>query len=223
MRSALATITFCAAAGFAIAGSDDKQGFTYIDLQPKANQKLNDSFHGDPEGNNLAELPRGEQTMAKVKFKIGDGLIQLASTLLKDKPAKVEGIVVDRKLKKLHFLHATGFGGGSPDDAIHVKDDTPIGAYIVHYDDKTTEKIPIVYGQHVRDWWDYDRSKETPRSRLAWQGSNEAAKRLKCQLLLYCTTWENPHADKRVVAIDYQCTNDTPAAPFCIAITAQVK
>jgi hypothetical protein len=222
MKNVLAMFVFGAAFGLASAGSGGKPSFTSIDLQSKFNQKLDDTFHGDLEGNNLAELPRGEQTLAKVKFKIGDGVIQLGSTLLKDKPAKVEGIAVDRKLTRLHFLHACGFGGtNDPDNSIYVKDDTVIGAYVVHYDDKTEAKIPIVYGKDVRDWWDTDKSKETPRARLAWEGANEATKRAKASLLLYRGTWENPHPGKRVVGIDYLSTNDSPGAPFCVAITAE--
>jgi beta-galactosidase len=216
------TVAFALTLGGTTAAAGDKTSFTYVDLQPKANQKLDQPFHG-AEGNDLAELPKGEQTLAKVKFKIGPGLIQLGSTILKDNPAKVEGIAVDRKLIRLHFLHATGYGGAGPDEPTHVKDDTVIGHYIVHYDDKTMAKVPIVYGKDVRDWWDHDKSKETPRSRLAWEGSNEYAKKFKVRILLYRTPWDNPHPGKRVTTIDYISSNDTPAAPFCVAITAEGK
>jgi hypothetical protein len=223
MRIMLTAIVLGGVIGLAGAGSDKKPSFTYIDLQPKANQKLNEPFHSGTEGNDLSELPRGEQTLAKVKFKIGDAVVQLGSTQVKDKPAKVEGIVVDRKLVRLHMLHATGYGGAPEDNATHVKDDTPIGAYIVHYDDKATARIPIVYGKDVRDWWDWDKSKETPRAKLAWEGTNALASQSKIHLLLYRGTWDNPHPNKRVTSIDYESTNDTPAAPFCIAITAEGK
>jgi hypothetical protein len=223
MRKFLTVAVLAAALGVARAGSDGKPSFTFIDLQPRANQKLDEPFHSNNEGNDLKGLPRGEQTLAKVKFKIGPGVIQLGSTMLKEKPAKVEGIAVDRKVTRLHFLHACGYGGAPPDNATHVKDDTPIGAFVVHYDDKSTVKIPIVYGQNVRDWWDFDKSKETPKARLAWEGTNEYADQFKVRLLLYRMTWDNPHPDKRVVSLDYESTNDTPAAPFCIAITAEEK
>ncbi len=45
------------------------QTIAYLDLQPKANQKLKDNFHSDEfAGNNLADLPTGKQTFAGVKF-----------------------------------------------------------------------------------------------------------------------------------------------------------
>jgi len=47
----------------------------FLDLQPHANQKLREAF--GRAGNDLAGLPTGEQTLAGVKFRIGEGLIQL--------------------------------------------------------------------------------------------------------------------------------------------------
>src|SRR5262249_50902644 len=67
-----------------------KERSTYLDLQPKANHKLKDDFHTTMfPGNNLAELPRGEQKFADVKFLVGDGLIQLGSAEVKGLPDKV--------------------------------------------------------------------------------------------------------------------------------------
>jgi hypothetical protein len=223
MRLLLATMIVSAAVTLEAAGAGAPPKVTYIDLQSKANQKLDEPFHSDLEGNDLAELPRGEQTFSKVKFKIGASLIQLGSTVVKDKPAKVEGIAVDCKLTRLYFLHATGYGNAPAAQPNHVKDDTEIGHYIVNFDDKTTATIPIVYGKDVRDWWDTSLDKETPRARLAWEGSSEAAKKANARLYLYRGTWENPHASKRVVSIDYHSANDTAAAPFCVAITAESK
>ena len=76
-------------------------------------------------------MPKGEQTFDKVKFKIGDGVIQLGSKVLTEMPEKVEDIKVGRKFARLHILHATGYGGGpnAPGTAWHVEDDTPIGEY----------------------------------------------------------------------------------------------
>ena len=37
-------------------------------------------------------------------------------------------------------------------------------------------------------------------------------------------TWDNPKPDKKIASIDFSSKKDeTPAAPFCIAITAEVK
>src|SRR5262249_24813460 len=178
---------WCLSVAFANAG---EAKFTAVDLQPQANQKLADNFGSGREGNNLAELPKGEQTFEGVKFKIEDGLIQLGSKLLKEqRPDKVEGIKVGKTFAKLHILHARCYGNGTAigqegkeGDPLFVPDDTLIGEYKVHYEDGSTEVIPVAYGQDVRDWWFTDNSKGVARGKVAWKGDNELAKSLVCRV-----------------------------------------
>ncbi|MFH1923811.1 MAG: HEAT repeat domain-containing protein [Planctomycetota bacterium] len=191
---------------------------TYVDLRGKANQKLAEGFHGGTVDNNLAELPEGEQTFAGVRFKIADGLIQLGGKNLPDKPEQVEGVPVDNQFTRLYILHSTGYTKRTPHD---VADGAMIGQYKVHYEDKTEEIIPIVYGEDVRDWWNIDRSKAVTRGRVVWVGSNAPTRSRNMKLRLYLTVWENPHPDNKVISISYVSTNTTAAAPFCVAMTAE--
>jgi hypothetical protein len=194
----------------AFAWAEDKQTkFTYLDLQPQANQKLKESLGGD--GNDLAEVPQGEQTLAGVKFNIGEGLIQLGSMTITDKSEKVEGIKVDRKLTKLYILHSI---------QVTVEDDTIIGAYTVNYDDKSQETIAIVYGKDVRDWWSSSDDKEATRGKVAWTGENAAVKNAGGKLRLFLTTWKNPEPGKKVVSIDFASTK-TASSPFCVAMSVE--
>lgn len=215
-------LVWCAAVARAPAAD---AGLLYIDLQPQANQKLADSFHSGAEGNNLASLPKGEQKFEGVRFKIEDGLIQLGSKLVEDKPKKVEGIKVDAKLTRLHLLHATGYGGGPNQEGNpgFVADDTVIGKYVVHYDDKTKEEIDIVYGKDVRDWWFVGDEKGVSGAKVAWTGENDHSATYQAKIRLYLGTWKNPHPEKKVATIDYVSTMDTAAAPFCVAMTAETK
>jgi hypothetical protein len=183
---------------------------TYLDLQPQANQMLKESLGN--EGNNLAALPKGEQVFDGVQFKIGEGLIQLASTAIADKPEKVEGIKVGTTFSKLYLLHACHHGA---------KDDAIIGYYTVNYEDKSQETIPIVYGRDISDWWYTEDSKAPTRAKVAWKGSNDDAKNNGAGIRLYATTWKNPEPTRKVVSIDFGSTNSTDAAPFCVAITAE--
>src|SRR6516164_7354262 len=92
----------------AIAIRPVKKTTIFLDLQPKANQKLSDNFHsGANTGNNLANLPKGYQTFAGVKFHIGNSLIQLASPRVPNKPARVKGIEVGQAFATMYILHAT--------------------------------------------------------------------------------------------------------------------
>jgi hypothetical protein len=202
----------CAGAGAAPVGGGS---VTYIDLQPYANHKLNDSMHlGEFPNNNLADLPQGKQKLAGVKFKIGESLIQLRGNKLQTKPERVDGIAVNKKVAKLHILHATGY---------FTEDGTLIGEYLVHFADNSTETIPVVYGKDVRDWWVLPNGKETvSRGKVAWTGTNGDIKARDGKLCLYLTTWKNPKPNTKVVGIDYISKN-TQCMPFCIAMTVEGK
>ena len=193
-----------------------KGDVTYLDLQAKGNQKLKDSFHGSSPGNDLAELPQGEQKLAGVKFKIGEKLIQLAGQNFLTKPEKVEGIKVSLSFVRLHILHASGWGNMAADNTV-------VGKYVVHYQDKTKETIEIAIGKDVRDWWFYPDTPGVSRGKVAWVGSNAQSKAGNGKIRLYLTTWRNPHPKKKVMTIDYVATKTTPAAPFCVAMTAMGK
>ncbi len=190
---------------------------TQIDLEPKANQKLTEALDRGEGGNDLADLPRGDQTFGGVKFRIADALIQLAGKQMPDRPEKVEQIPIDQDFKTLYILHATQYGTGP----YLVEDGTVIGQYVVHYEDKTTETIPIVYGEDVRNWWNGDGSKPVARSSVVWRGGNAAAAKYNLSLRLYLTAWQNPQPGKKVTGVDYASTNTTDAAPFCVAMTAE--
>jgi hypothetical protein len=197
-----------------LAAPAPEQVTSFVDLQPKANQKLNEPFHSTTAGNTLESLGKGEKKLAGVRFKIGESCIQLGSKLV-EKPEKVEGIKVDRVFVKLHILHACGYSD--------IPDGTVIGRYVLHYEDKKDETIEIVYGKDVRDWWFGPQDKEVERGKVAWTGDNEPAKAAGKRVRLYMTTWKNTKPDKKVVSIDYVSTKTTAGAPFCLAMTLQEK
>jgi hypothetical protein len=183
-----------------------------LDLQPKCNQKITDlSGPGDFEGNGLAELPRGEETFCRVKFRILDKLIQLAGTNLPDAPEKAEGIPVNEKATRLYVLHAAQWSA---------PDSTVIGQFTLHYEGGSTASMPIVYGEDVRDWWASDGGTPVTRGRVVWTGSNVVTDPRNVALRLYLSVWENPHPDKKIASLDY-VSSKTACAPFCVAISVE--
>jgi hypothetical protein len=190
--------------------------FTPVDLKTYTNVKLTENFHsGDFSENNLAKLPTGKQTFADVKFTVGEGVVQLGSSQVKEKPDKVEGIKVGRTAGKLHFLHGTGY---------QAPDDTVIAKYVVHYDDKTTADVEVAYGRDVVDWWLTSDRTEPSKGKVAWSGKNGATADTDTKIQLYLMTWENPNPKKKIVSLDYVATApEGTAAPFCVAITAEDK
>jgi hypothetical protein len=211
----------CLAAGLlaaAVVAAPVRKGDSsnFISLKGHANVKWDENLHSNRfENNNLKSLPTGKQKFGDVEFEIGDGLLQLGSSMVDTKPKEIKDIKVGRTLKKLHFLQACGY---------NADDDTVIGKYVVHYDDKSTAEIEIVYGRDVVDWWAYPDRKGPTKGKAVWEGENEASKGFDAKIKLYLMTWENPKPDKKVETIDFVATNpDQPAAPFCVAITAEDK
>jgi hypothetical protein len=219
-------VTLVVAAALAAAPAARDKGFYPIDIQKYGNKEVMSNFAGGDETNVLKDFPTGEKTLADVPFVIGKKLIMLGSTAQKEEPAKVDGISVGRTANKLHFLHANGYGGGPNVEgtALHVKDGTPIGAYVVHYEDKTMAEIPIVYGEHTRDWFFIEGEAEASKAKVAWTGENQYATDRRSKIRVYRMTWDNPRPDKKIVSIDFTGRKEeTVGAPFVIAITAEAK
>jgi hypothetical protein len=210
-----------------VSRADEKSDkFHAIDLKPYANRKLLDNLGRGADNNSLNQLPQGEQVLGGVTFQVGPGLIQLGSTLFRNFPEKVGEIAVDRKFARLHILQATCNGGGPNEEGGDgwVKDGTPIGQYVVRYDDGTEEAIAITYGEDVRDWWYVDGEAEPSHGKVVWKGDNPYATEIGAHLRLYTTSWTNPKPDKKVKQIDYLSRKaDTPCAPFCISMSAEEK
>jgi hypothetical protein len=214
VRHLLAILGLCGFLTFALSADEkkaDKQKvpdgkFTCIDIQRKANSITKNQFQDS--------LAQKEQTLEGIKFKVGARFLQLGGTNLPNLPEKIEGIKVDRKLVKLHILHATGWSAD---------DDTIIAEYVVTWDDDTSVTIPVVYGKDVMDWWYAEDTPDPTRGKVAWMGENDAAKAQGKKIRLYLTTWENPKPDKKVKTIGFSTSKETPCAPFCVALTAEEK
>jgi len=187
--------------------------FTFIDIQPKANHKLADTL-GSLAGNHLAGVPQGKQTLGCSVFKIGEGLIRVRGRRAPEPPEAVRGIAIGGKFDILHILHSTMFGSG-----FELEDGTEIGTYVIRYADKTEERIPIIYGEDVRDWWRSSDLAEPSRGKLAWAGKNPAAGETD-QIRLYASEWNNPYPQKTAAFVDFE-TKDTVCAPFLVALTLE--
>jgi hypothetical protein len=198
---------------------------TTLSLSGVANQKLTDDQHGF-KGNNLAKLELGRHDFAGVPFLIEPGFVALDGVDEKPrgpegkpdpKPQGVTGIKVGNTVAKLHFLHGTGYGEGGAS----VDGNATIAEYVVHYADKTTASIPVVYGQDVRDWWAWGKPPEVTKGKIAWTGTNAMSEKNDQKIRLYLGTWENPKPGLKIETIDFKIRAGSAAEPFCIAITAE--
>jgi hypothetical protein len=145
------------------------------------------------------------------------GVLQLAGKALGGErfPPQVSGIKVKQKCKKLHFLHAAGWG--KPEE-----DGNQIASYLISFAGQQTRlEIPVIYGQDVRDWHWQPGEAPAPKSlKSVWHGENEMSRRAGKPLRLYITTWTNLLPDLEVDSIVCASSMANPAL-FVLAITAE--
>ena len=98
-----------------------------------------------------------------------------------------------------------------------------VGAYVVHYNDGSTERIPIVYGRDLVNWWFWGRGfQEVPTdARVAWTGPNDISETNQgLQVRLFAMTWTNPHPEKEITTLDVVSAG-TLCDPFLVAATLE--
>jgi hypothetical protein len=127
-----------------------------LDLTAAYNALLTETWHGgEINNNNLAAIDPGIQNFGGVEFDVR-GVLQLAGRSLSSErfPPLVSGIKVKQKCKKLHFLHATGWG--KPEE-----DGKQVGSYLPPLPGVTaTATKPFAF----RNWW--TTAKSWPRGLL---------------------------------------------------------
>src|SRR6185295_8366040 len=87
-----------------------------LDLGDYYNAALTENWHHGLPDNDLASLPHGVQTFDGVEFDVR-GIIQLRGLALLTEskarkemyPTQVKGIPINRRVRRLHFLHAAGY------------------------------------------------------------------------------------------------------------------
>lgn len=153
--------------------------------------------------------------LAETEFDVR-GLVQLSGSEISINradiyPARISGIHVARWVKRLHFLH--GAISEMPEGA-------EIGKYTIRYVNGGKVEMPISYGINVRPLWQpADTAGAVNKALLAWQGGNAATRERGMQLRLYKATWENPHPEQEIEAVDFVSAMRN-SAPFLVALTA---
>lgn len=184
---------------------------TPISLRASYNAETGDAVSMDTQEhpNNLGEFPTGEQVFAGVKFSV-QGVIHLGSIY----PPLVQGIKVGARCQRLHLLHGTA--GTTTEGA-------PCAVLTVHYADGSTADLNINYGEHLRDWWNWNKNEPTgldSGTAVAWWGENEFSRQRKCRLRVFRSTFANPNPDRVIEAIDY--AKQTPRCnPFLLGLAVE--
>ena len=182
-----------------------------VNLSHHFNAGLTNAWHfpGGRGSATLRDLPQGVQEFGGVPFDVR-GIVQLASARtanLPNYPERSTNMLLGLRCRSLHFLHATGWV---------VRDGTQIGSYWVHYQDGSASEIPIIYGEHLREWHGRsDRRPEISAGTLAWDDGKPGTKRR-----LFQCRWENPKPEVEVLTVDFVSAM-TDCFPFLIAITVE--
>ena len=182
-----------------------------IDLTRFYNATFYEVWHGGMGGNDLSTFPYGVRNLAGVDFD-ARGIVQVA--LMKPRfPQRVSGIPVERRCRRLHFLHASSQGYNLPPGL-------SVGRYVVSYQGGETQDIPIILGENIADWWARRGTQAEPPLVVAWIGTNNASKAMSHVIRLYTATWENPQPARPVRSVDLLAEHET-ASPFLVALTAE--
>ena len=191
--------------------------FQTVDLQPWGNLALDDGFvdtgTGPPVGNDLASLPRGDQTFDGIPFAIGQRMIRLHGRRAPAATNQVRGIRVGAAFDRIHVLHA-----------VHgwVRTGDEVAAYILRYADGTSERIPVVYGRETDTWWTEPTHGDPTAAHIVWTGQNRVASWFARTIRLFAMNWDNPHPGRPVAAIDFESVRSF-CDPFLVAISLESR
>ena len=207
-----------------------------LDLALQPDPKFPTGALGNPL-DDLFDLPRGEQTLAGVSFRIGEYPIQLGNEYQQQAPDKAVGIPIQQNVARIYVLHGTGYAdpylGNRRSDTIEkyvprpfrsmpfdgVADGTVIAYYRVRYADGGDQWIAVTEGDDVRDWCSWE-SPSPSRGIIAWRTRNELTRVHGHPICVFAGAWQNPHPERKVATIEY-ISAGTRAVPFCAAITVE--
>jgi hypothetical protein len=184
-----------------------ERGGAPLDLSPFYNASLDRLW---TEESNLAGLPKGLQRLASVDYDVR-GAIKLRGQHNPGLPHEVRSIPVERRCRRLHFLHGTAW---------HEDNGTRIGSYVIHFVDGRQTEVPIIYGRDVRNWWLTKEQHAAGTPVAVWVGSTPAAAREGFDIHLFHSVWENPRPDVEVRDFDF-VSADSQCPPFLIGVTAE--
>jgi hypothetical protein len=185
-----------------------------IDLTAYYNAALTESWQGNSK-NDLASLPTGVENFAGVDYDVR-GIVQVGGKeqAAEHFPARIEGIKIQQKCARLHFLHSAGFGAVTDEGQ-------QVGSYIVHFATNRMQlEIPIIYGHDVRNWHRLAGEQPSADLDLAWKGTNAVSADSHNFVRLFATTWVNVVPSVEIESIDF-VSSMGKVAPFLVAITAE--
>ncbi len=196
----------------------DRSKCFFVDISKKANRSFKDDVNADQKGgwtdqgeNDFRMLPSGEQNLNGVPYRILPGKTDTALSCMviagKERPyfpKEITGIPVNKKAKRLFFLHATAWGEKGEKAA----------EYRINYADGKTEVIDLIQGKNIGGWWSPNDISEAGVACTYTQASGNS-------IGLYNLAWKNPNPSSEIKSIDFISTGKG-AVPACVAISGEL-
>jgi tetratricopeptide (TPR) repeat protein len=122
-------------------------------------------------------------------------------------PRRVEKIAVNQKATWIHVLHNCSTLPGIPHGS-------PLGRYLLQFEDGTETTLPIRYGVHLVTWSGNPFAVPT-HAIFGWREGDYS----DTKTLSHCT-WENPEPTKVIQAITFESAG-APGSPFLVAMSLE--
>jgi len=205
--------------------------YTTISLEDYCNLYLTSNAGWPNKKVDLGAFPLGRQTFDGVPFDIRDfetSPLENAVTLANNRPKTpvdekaVKGMKVGRKAEALFFLH-TFLQGRNWKPSNREPEPPALFQYTVHYDDDTTEVVPVVLNSGVTDWLLEAEPRSLRDAAVAWTAKVEDPKTENA--VVYQMQWTNPNPEKTITSVDltYAEKGQQFGAPVLLGLTSAQK
>ena len=159
----------------------------------------------------------GRQTFDGLPFQINGQVVLFGQTFLinegRNYPESVEGIRVGRKFDELHLIHYCDWL-----DA----EGRPLARFRLNYADGSKYEFAILYGAHVRDWYqqltEEHEQMSDPDTKIIWR-SNGPNSPINC-FRLFKSVIRNPYPQKKVKTLDIISTRSSSSYALMAATVA---
>jgi hypothetical protein len=125
---------------------------------------------------------------------------------------KKVGLAVNRKIAGAAWLQGTVWTAPLSQTT---------GWLIWHYEDGNVIHVPMDYGVNTARFWAdaHQHQNESGFPEAVWSVHQERSLlQNERWLRLYRQEWSNPHPDVTVVSLDFASNEESPAAPFLVAV-----
>ncbi len=185
-------------------GLDDtrQRAGTPIDIGSYGNVDLSQGFVGLDDGYKLKNVLEPQRFSGTI-FNINKAIALQSTHRRTESYPQTLDIPVNKPAGSLAFLHTTPWSTSSG---------TEIGSYLVHYDDGTTERIPLLYGINISTWTDTNVS--SINLLQGWSG--ETVNGLPVAVNVFF--WTNPKPNSVIARLEFT-SNQTLASPVLLGLT----